>query len=223
MDCYYGYRYNIIVRHFRDFLEKLKNAGVKMIFTDDKTFLKVETKRQVTELFQRIDDRYEEICAITDKMKEIKNVSELHAALTYELCDEKKYGYNFPLNCVFYKFLMDVAKEYGEVVGISKPKMHFTLRDEAQIADERNVFAILGQDSHYLLHGGNWKYWCIDDLCFNDMTILEFDRDVVVNYLGLDRNQMFIFYTLTGSSLLPECHKTVSYLLITKMSIQLLI
>lgn len=210
IDDLFGCRYNIILRHFESFLEKLRNANVQLIFPFHKRNLDVEKKLPI--YVKRVEETYLESCDLVEKISKIKNVEELRKRLNGESNAFDEFKFWFHGNNLINFSLFDVCKKYGKLVGTSAtPKMHYTFKDHAQLAEEEGAFAILGFSSHYLIYGGNWKYWCVNDLDFETMEIAEYDREAIHKHLGLTQPQMSLFVVLCGCDLFADFYIKVIY------------
>ena len=93
--------------------------------------------------------------------------------------------------------MMQTAKKYGTIQGMEstccKPSTAHT-----RIANEMNAMAIIGLDTYYLFYREAWKFWSDGDLDMKSMTILEYDKKVIMKSLNLTTDQVPLFYVLAG-------------------------
>ncbi len=208
LDDAFGLRFNIIQRKIEDFLTKLKEENVKMIFPFSKRFM--DRKGHTREWAIQENTLYIEAIEAFDKIDGLKTTDEL----------ERYYSTNYSSNefCFWFPrvpsvqyMLMDIAKKYGELVGPpSEEKLRFAMLDQTLLASQRDAFAIIGFESYYLIHQGKWKYWSANDIDFENMTVSEYDRDQILRDLGLQYHHMPLFVVLTGVKTLNERYVKVS-------------
>lgn len=78
-----------------------------------------------------------------------------------------------PVSISHKKIVEEKAEEHGKLIKAT------TKEADAEIvkyANEMGAFAILAEDSDFLIFEGNWKYFSSQDLRLNSMTSNEFDK-----------------------------------------------
>lgn len=196
LDDVFGVRFNIIQRKIEEFLGKLKEANVKMIFPFSKRFM--DRKGYSKEWVGKENTSYMEAIAAFDKIDELGNTDDLERYYS-NLSSSNEFIFWFPRVLSIHHMLIDIAKKYGELVGPpSEEKLSFALLDQAMLASERNAYALIGFESFYLIHQGRWKYWSSNDLDLESMTVSEYDKDKILRHLGLQYFHMPLFVILTG-------------------------
>ncbi|KAJ6644551.1 hypothetical protein Bhyg_09520, partial [Pseudolycoriella hygida] len=73
--------------------------------------------------------------------------------------------------------------------------------DVVDYANKNNALAILGNDSHFLIFSGEWRYWSCRDinLVKGEWTTIEFNKFALREYIGLTPQQMPMLATIAGN------------------------
>jgi hypothetical protein len=99
------------------------------------------------------------------------------------------------------------AKAYGKVI------IALTDTELVQYAcNNPNVIAVLGQDSDFLIFGGDWRYFSAYEINFETLTTMEFSRTALKNHLSLSDQQMIVLSTIAGNNIIRydevrHCHQ----------------
>ncbi|KAG4066963.1 hypothetical protein HA402_007711 [Bradysia odoriphaga] len=169
---------------FDDFLRQLASSADELhFFMNEPAYhkdLKAWSKRESEQYLSRI--------AIMDKMdsngfaeNKIKKEQGASAAL-YDL--------------------LTICKAYGTVHTSIDSKY---IADIAKYSHEKNAMAIVGNNSHFLIFNGSWRYWsCRDiDLMKGNWTTLEFNKNALLEHVGLSWLQMPMFASILGNDFVP--------------------
>ena len=89
-----------------------------------------------------------------------------------------------------------------------KCEVHTALRDcdmeIAMYARDKNCFAILGQDSDYIIFDTIHNYFSVTHLNLNDLHTVIYDRRVLVKHLSLEVSQLPLLSCLLGNDYVPN-------------------
>ncbi len=195
-DVLLGNRYKIIFQFFSEFLQKLKQQGVKLIFPiaiDNE--IKGRTKK-----FHGYRDGVEFI----DQIEKDNNLEALCEFFRKGLTDEFKA----PHDPVFWDLLQEAAADYGEIIMFCVPEHHTTVFYR-MLAKDLNAFAVMAFESNYIVAEGSWKYWASNELDIKTMTIVEFDKQAVLDHLGLNFQHIPLFQAMSGVLMSAEDFKIV--------------
>jgi hypothetical protein len=100
------------------------------------------------------------------------------------------------------KIVEEKAEKHGKLIKA------MTKEADAEIvkyANENNAFAIIAEDSDFLIFEGSWRYFSIQDLRFNTMTSTEFDKKGLWTALGLQNSQqMAMLASMAGNDLVDH-------------------
>lgn len=182
-----GGRHNVILDNFDKLLSNLKETGAKLVFFTDLNAQPDKTDewlKRRDESFKFNIDLYNQIRAgellgiIALNIKEKKNLSSASFALSL------------------------IAKKYGE--------FHYATEHEcdlemARYATENRAFAIVSNDSDFLIYDGDWKYWSATDFGFTNNSDADniysnqIDRNGIEKSCGLIAHQRPLLATLMGN------------------------
>lgn len=76
-----------------------------------------------------------------------------------------------------------------------------------ELVNKYEAYAVIGFNSYYFFYEGNWKYWCSNQMDFENLSILEYDKDKIIDFLGLNYQQIPLFIYLCN---LKDMNKLVS-------------
>lgn len=178
-------------RKFEDFLSKF--SDVQLVFPISFSEVKQEQLYHKNKL-----DNYEVGLEIINKIESCNNFEEL--AAHYRKLKFDEFVHNFPVDYNLFYPLLEVAGRFGQILPISNP-VHHEIMMFAKIALDLNVFCVIGFNSNFLVSDGAWKYWSSNDLDITNMTCVEYDKNAILNHLGLNYQQMPLFVSLSGSKL----------------------
>lgn len=181
-----GSRYNQIREHFEDFLIKLRENGAVLVFLMKKSRAREEDFVRVCE------NHYDTQCEISDVIETLKGTSKI--IRHYERLQSPPY---FPLNFTTCMVLAQVASKYGKIYGMD------TLNQKpctvhVQILEKHKAMAIIGSDTYYFFYEGRWKIWSHNSLDLENMTIREYNKELILKDLGLTVEQGPLFVALSG-------------------------
>ncbi|XP_031621007.1 uncharacterized protein LOC116339323 [Contarinia nasturtii] len=177
-----GGRHKETLKLWEDLLEALKKLDCKFIFFADS----ITPMWKVGEWMQRRDEDF-------DKYKKLYELIKKGTSL--EVIPGKIYNLK-SLIATYYEMLQK-AREYGDF-----PYSACNDNDSeiAYYAKENEVFAVISNDSDFLIYDGPWKLWSIKD--FNNAIRLEateYNRDSLLEKLQLPRHKMPLWATLVGN------------------------
>lgn len=98
------------------------------------------------------------------------------------------------------KIVEECAKRYGKLIKTISQECDAEI---AKFANENSAFAVLAEDSDFLIFEGAWKYFSLNDLDIHQMTTKEFNKKALWNYLGLNHfYPMAMLATIAGNDLM---------------------
>lgn len=180
-----GYRLNEIQEDFENFLAELKKHEVEMVFLFKKTQYKEH------EFIVSQEAQYKTALEMIDV---ISTTGNLDAVANHFV---KIDNFDFPTNMPILTVLTQVAKNYGKLFGMdsidNKPAtyhIHIVIKNQAM--------AIAGTDTYYIFYGGSWKFWADVTLDIKNMTIQEYDKELILKSIGITVEQAPLFVALVG-------------------------
>lgn len=170
-----------ILKSWKDMLEALATLDCKLVFFCD----------LITPMWKAEEwmERQHGISAINgDLYKKIDNKMPLED-IPREFNDFKS------LNANYYE-MWQIAGEYGD--------LHFSVENDndseiAHYAKQNNAFAVISNDSDFLIYEGKWKLWKLKENKITELIAIEFDRENLLEKLHLPRYKMPLFATLAGN------------------------
>ncbi|XP_058058816.1 uncharacterized protein LOC131209710 [Anopheles bellator] len=161
---------------------QLTEAGAKLIFFCcglwEKTNYQVWTAKQ-NEYYMAMIDIFEEV----DNGLPLKEIALKHQ---YSGCLLKN-------SCLK---LNSIVKKHGTIVSsITK----YVPQELAAYAVQHDAFAIISENTDFLIFHGDWRLWspAID---LKDLTTIEYNRDALLRGIRLQRNNMPLWATLCGNN-----------------------
>lgn len=177
-----GYQLNKIKYILEHFYSQLKENGVKLIFI----FKKGDVNDH--EFYSRRMDDYK---TAYDLIKKIEKYNDMEKLLKVRLN-------SVPFNILVLTAIVQSSAKFGEVKQISSYKECKPSVAQCTFATEQNASWILGLDTNYFLTSGNWKIWCDDTLNFDEMTVLEINKERVLDHFAFENHHFPLFATLAG-------------------------
>lgn len=182
---------NQIRSEFEDFLIALRENGAELIF------LFKWAAPSDSEFIENIERTYKDGCEILDVIQTFKSTESIAKHFENRL-RQRGCSFEFALNYTVMMVLTQTASKYGKLRGITfeglkKSTVH------VQIANESQAMALMGTDTHYIFHKGSWKFWSDKTLDMKNMTITEFNKEIVLDKLGIPFENVKLFVALTGA------------------------
>lgn len=105
--------------------------------------------------------------------------------------------------------LLTICETYGTVHYCMNSKY---VADVVHYANQKNATAIVGNNSHLLIFSGDWRYWSCRDIGLMDQSwnTLEYNRNALLEHIGLSRLQMPMLATIAGNDFVPP-KKTAAF------------
>lgn len=207
----FGGRLNRIRDEFESYLQQLTNAGAKLIFLFPKPPSNSEERSQVWNVSK------------TPAAANATNDADVHHndsmyQTFFDTCDvhttaevARMYDNRFapsgqiklPLNQIIPIVLCQAAAKYGEFHGNDLFLIQSSA-GHAEVANLRNVFAIIGENSDYLCYEGSWKFWQpigvreqaqIPQQPFS-MLFREYNKQAILEHHDFNYEEMQIFILL---------------------------
>ncbi|XP_063700763.1 uncharacterized protein LOC134831055 [Culicoides brevitarsis] len=176
-----GMRTEVYCARIDEFFQKLLIAGAKLIFFSDGP---PQDDKHPTWI-QRQNRKYEEQLAVIDKIEHHVPLREILAA-------------GCPTTTLIGSVLRKKAKKYGS--------LHISMDNEcdlelAAFATKNAAFAVLGDDSDFLIYAGEWQYWSVKQMDEEKMTTTAYNRAALRAHLALSQEQMPVFGALGGNDI----------------------
>jgi hypothetical protein len=195
-DALLGNRREILEKIIK-FLAELKQQGVKLIFP-------MSYDNEIEDRLKKKFQYYKDGVKVIDQIEKDNNLESLS-----KFYDKKSYNeYRVLYGQVLWELLLEVAAANGEFEPFCVPHHHATVFYRKLVKD-LNAFAILACDSNYIVAEGSWKYWASNDLDFEIFTVEEYDKQTVLDHLGLNFQQIPLFQALGGVLMSDEDFKIV--------------
>lgn len=194
------------IRHqCENFFSKLYEAGVKMYFPIVKMIPDM-TIEEYQHWLRSIKKNYRESLEVINKVKEFENLNQL--AEIYAEKRHHEFVHPFPHHSAIYSAILEIAEKYGKPIGFEYSGYNFDpLFDVLELVKRYKAYAIIGFNSYYFFYEGPWKYWCSNQLDMNELTIIEYKRENVLNFLGLTYDEIPMFvYLCDFKSFIPKVH-----------------
>lgn len=179
-----GMRGNVLVQKASNFFHKLKKSGASLVFFDGGNIQKSKEN-----LF--FEHRQE------SKTQKLVIIQELESGMPIRSVIKKNKN-SLRGTSTIVPLIKEVAREYGTVYAPIHTEKHTIM---AAFANNNKAFAVLGNDSNFLIYCGRWRYWAIDDK-FNGVTMKEYNSDALKGFLNLTVEQMPLFATLAGNQII---------------------
>lgn len=170
-----GGRQHIYMNRFRNFAGQLKRAGAKLVFICDGHLR---------------SDRLAEWC----KRRE-KEFRQTYAMVTTssQLQTKCSFGCKTIVSSLF-KIIED--EQLGKIIISTHAECDAIV---ASYANKHNALAVIGDDSDFLIYGGNFSWWQSSSLSMYQFTIRSFDRLQLHRYFSLSCTQMKYLATTAGN------------------------
>lgn len=136
---------------------------------------------------RRLDD-YKNACGIIQRIENLR---------TFEKLKVDKGNRGFPYNTMILVAIIQTAAKFGVVHGCNSTKGKPAVQ-QIELARVKEAAFIMGLDTFYFILPGPWKVWCDSQLNMSDMTVQEFDPNVVLSQLQLKPEQAPLFACLVG-------------------------
>jgi hypothetical protein len=168
------------------FLAELKQQGVKLVFP-------IAIDNDIVKRSRNRSDEYQEGVEFIDQIEKDNNLESL-----CEFYNKKPHNdFRAIRDPAVREQFLEAASQYGEFEPFCVPEHHTTVFYR-KLAKDLNAFAILAFDSNYIIAEGSWKYWASNDLDFESFTVEEYNKQAVLNHLGLHFQQIPLFQALSG-------------------------
>lgn len=184
-DKIFGCRLNEMRSEFENFLITLRHHDVELIFV----FKKSQCKE--LDFVENREFQYKKGCEVLDVIAALKLTNRI----------EGHFGIDptflFPHNHTVVMVVAQTAKKYGKIFGMdSIDCIPSTLH--VQLAIKHNAMAIIGLDTYYIFHKASFRFWGDADLNMTTMTLREYNKDVILDFLRINVMKSPLFVALAG-------------------------
>ncbi|CAG9806059.1 unnamed protein product [Chironomus riparius] len=190
-----GYQLNKIKYTADQFFQELKDCGAELIFA----FQKVNANNG--EFLIRRSDEYKAALKLLDNIQTIQELDELL---------ENKNLNDYPFNVMVKLCLIQTAKNHGNVYGFDSIK-HPPSFEMAQFATKEKCSWILGLNTFKFLLPGDWKIWSDEKLNMEKMTVLEINKEAILEYFQINYHHAPLFFTFAEIECEPDIKRKVTY------------
>lgn len=186
-----GGRHNIYLKRWERFLSCLRDEfGAKLVIVCDGCI----HKDKIATWCSRRNVEYAQYVTVFEDIDNGLRSSEIEERL------KKKHPYKDHRACrsVVTSMLL-IARKYGKVVIAIE---HECDRVIAKYAAKYKALAVISNDSDFVVFEGNWQnwqYWHSSTIDLENMTIMQFDRQLFLNHYNLTRLEARIVATISGT------------------------
>lgn len=170
-----------------NFFIQLKNEGAELVFIQN---IEIESGREnlwIKRKEKQFDDHFEIYQKIWNDKSSANIVNEF---ITTRIVRTVSVN------------LMTIASKYGEF-RFTRLGRHCNY-EVAQYARTHNAMAIFTNDSDFLIFDGNFSFWAVEKIDYDEFTVVEYDRRFIRRRLGLPDAKRPVFATLLGNDLTHE-------------------
>uniref|UniRef100_A0A0K8TMG5 Putative ppargamma constitutive coactivator 1 n=1 Tax=Tabanus bromius TaxID=304241 RepID=A0A0K8TMG5_TABBR len=171
-----GGRHILLQEHAEKFFQKLVNAGAKLVFFVDGPLK--EAKLRVWTI----------------------SMTEIYNRQFKSTVPDMSVG---RLMTIYYSSFPVIVRKFG--------KVYISLKNEcdadiAIFASKMNAFAVLTNDTDFLIFPGDWRIWSTDEFDMDTFETAEWNKAYLRKNLKLEQKFMPIFATMCGTDYMPkEC------------------
>lgn len=176
----FGGRFQIFAKRFNDVFTKLRVCGAELIFINDgpsgkfKTVQWCDTNDTTYEITSRIFDSIYDGTCVQEILGEFEYIPRLKGIT--EALEPKKFG-----------------KLYKPLSGLSRNNTIATY------ASKHKALAVLSDDSDFLIHSGQWKFWSLNRMNSRELTTNEYNKQLLRQKLDLSDREMCMLATIAGN------------------------
>lgn len=179
-----GGRHQEIKENVESLFKQLKPVS-NLVFFEDGSVEKLKEKTWL----KRSNDKYDRCINVLNCIYKNMPLNDIIHELSHKLVN-----INTHLETIEY-----LARMYGELI------IAITTECDSEIAQyankNKNVFAILADDSDFLIYAGNWRYFSLDQLDFETLNSKEYNRVALREYLDLSEKGLVVLSTISGNDL----------------------
>lgn len=181
-----GFRSKIHTTRVRDFLGKLKEAGVEMVFFKDSRAIDMDRHDK---WLTRHTQHYKSQIGLFDLLKKCPPLKDL-------IRDNQKLIRNMGSVGVT-TVLKECVRGFGTFIQVNEDiECDLVV---AAYATENRALAIVSNDTDFLIQEGDWRFWSLNHICQKTFTTIEYNKAALRTDLGLSPGQMPLFATLSGN------------------------
>lgn len=196
-----GGRHEILLENFEKLISTLKATGATLIFFSDLNAM----PDKLDQWLQRRDESFKSKVQLYDLIRSGRSVSAIISSIDkHQNLSSASIGMRL------------IAQKYGE--------FQYTIHDDcdlelARFAKENDAFAVVTNDSDFLIFEGKFKFWKASEFGFNriqrdQITATQYDRNCLGDLCGLEPHQRALFATLLGNGIIDSdtlfaFHKTL--------------
>uniref|UniRef100_A0A336LQ01 CSON000626 protein n=1 Tax=Culicoides sonorensis TaxID=179676 RepID=A0A336LQ01_CULSO len=175
-----GRCWKTILEEIKGFLDNLMAEDMQLVFFSEGYFV---PRNQETWLANKTKQYWKE-CELIEEI-------ESNADITKD-----KSHYQASAFTVYRDYLEQNLKSYGKWIKTFDSDVTFEM---GCYAKENNVFAVMSDDTEFLIYEGNYRLWSVRKINFKDMTTKEFNKFNLRKALQLFPEHMPLFATLCGN------------------------
>lgn len=182
VDMLCGSRHQINLETIETLLGKLAAEANLVFFVD----AGITDDKKITWL-KRQDEKYERAKTALKKIyagESVQNIAKTR---------------NLPRVTTCLPMLEECARKFGKLFVTVSKECDTELARYA--TSEKDVLAVLSDDTDFLIFQGHWKYLSIQNLGFGTLETIEYNREALRSFLGVNDDQLAILSTLSGNDL----------------------
>ncbi|XP_053690969.1 uncharacterized protein LOC128739501 [Sabethes cyaneus] len=178
-----GGRYEAVYRQLDRFFHDLTELGVELVFFSHGPVQKLQFDTWERKQLQKYNDSIDIINAIDT---EVLNLNTLVDRYRDKIPNNTRYS------------AQEIAKKHGTY------KLAIEIdcdQDLTAYATSHRAMAIITSDTDFLIFDGSWRIWVSSSLDMENLTIFEYSRTNLLQYLKLSAHQLPLLATLSGNDI----------------------
>uniref|UniRef100_A0A336LIF8 CSON003697 protein n=1 Tax=Culicoides sonorensis TaxID=179676 RepID=A0A336LIF8_CULSO len=181
----FGMRSNIIIQKANQCFERFKNSGAKLAFFEGGSVHSAKEN-------YFLKDRHE------SKQMKVEVIRDLESGMGFKQVLQKHRKSLRGLSTII-SLLKEVAHKYGTINTPTTGEKHTVM---AGYSNTNQVFAIVGNDTNFLIYCGKWRYWNVEEFEFESFMVKQYNAVALRGYLNLTTEQMPLFATLSCNQII---------------------
>ncbi|XP_053690965.1 uncharacterized protein LOC128739496 [Sabethes cyaneus] len=179
-----GGRYEVVFRQLDHFFHELTELGVELVFFNDGSIQQVKFATWKERQMRKYNTSIDIINAVDTN---VYNLNSLVARYHNEIPRNTRYS------------LQEAAQKHGTYKLSIESECD---QDLATYATLHKALAIITDDTDFLIFDGPWRIWVSSTFDMVNLTIFEYSRTNLLQYLKLSAHQLPLLATLSGNDII---------------------
>lgn len=154
------------------------------------TFVFKKTQHKESDFIVNYENDYQNACKMFEVVASSKSLEKIASKL-------QGTDFWFPFNNSVFSVFAQVAMNFGKLHGVESGE-RIPSAFHVRLANKNNAMAMMGTDTYYIFYDGPWKFWADAELDMENMTIKEYDKEIILENLQLSVQTAPLFVTLAG-------------------------